>query len=179
MELRNLAAKLSKIDALEERVSQLEMMMLEIASGVPEGAEVIGEAEVLTLPDPTAAARPEWVSAAHNILIEWATKPTRLGTPRANSLTDGRYVYLSLHLSSLASQKAVGRPYQDMYGLRLPENAHPLITWMRGPRSQKRANDGGTETNRSNWVRVETGARGVADKRISPEAAALMFEVDQ
>ena len=52
MDLRNLAAKLSKIDALEQRVAELELMVLELAAGVSEPSDSVREPEVLTLADP-------------------------------------------------------------------------------------------------------------------------------
>lgn len=177
-DLRVLAAKLERvdrIDPLEQRVAQLELMMLELTAGVSEPGDPIREAEVLTLPEPTAPARPEWVRIAHETLIEWATKRTRLGVPRRNTLFDGRYVYIHLHPSALASIKRINRPWHEMVALRLPENAHPLITWMRGPRGDYRRHGGGADSNRTLWVRVETGATGVAMKAITPAEAAEMF----
>jgi len=177
-DLRNIRARLEKveeIDALKERVTEVELMLLDLISGVSEPPDTLRETDVLTPPEPAPPGQPEWVRIAHETLIEWATKRTRLGTPRANTFFDGRYVYIHLHPSALASLAKINRPWDEMGALRLPENAHPLITWMRGPRGDYRRHGGGVDSNRTLWVRVHTGAKGVAKKAITPAEAGEMF----
>ena len=187
MELRNVAAKLATLEQHEQRITELEMIVLELLAGVaPQTPEAETNPEPLqaegltfeqqTTPRPYSAP---WVPALHKAIIELATRPTRQGTnagnPRKYSMSDGKYVYLPLHDHDVAIQP-VARKYEltfrDIHAMRKPENAHPLITWMQGPNPNPREER--TDVNKSQWVRVEI--HGPAEKLITPYGAAQMFK---
>ena len=187
MDLRNVAAKFATLEQHEQRITELEMIVLELLAGVapqtPE-AETNPEpiqAEGLTFEQQTTP-RPysePWVPALHKAIIDLATRPTRQGTnagnPRKYSMSDGKYVYLRLPDSDVALQP-VARNYdltfRDIHAMRKPENAHPLITWMQGPNPNPREKR--NDVNKSQWVRVEI--HGPAEKLITPYGAAQMFK---
>ena len=63
--------------------------------------------------------------------------------------------------------------HRQVFMLRRSENAHPLITWVKGPNAKIKA--GRTDQKRSQWVKVNTFGHGIAERVITPAQAEQMF----
>ena len=174
MDIRTLVEMRDAITELNARLSAVEAWI------IPEAAD---EATPMTLPEPmTLPDTPEpsqgWVADLHKEILTMASRPARQGTnagnPRKNSMTDGTFIYLPLTDDDLARRPIArrhGLNFRDIHRIRKLENAHALITWLRGPNPNPRV--GREDANRTQWVRVEIP--GPAERRISRAQADEMF----
>jgi hypothetical protein len=133
MDLRNVAAKLSTIDALEQRVTELELVVLELAAGVSEPSDSVKEAEVLTLPELSSVTNAEveqenrratvWLIESHIIQgiggWKWSRQhgPDHIACPLTASAVAGR-----LNLDVHDVQKLIKDP-----------DAWPRLAWRKLP----------------------------------------------
>ena len=182
MDFTNIMAKLEMVEHTAEDLAQLrreiealQLMVLEVklAQESQSGMDVPRLALKEDSPAPEG-----WVADLHKEILTMASRPVRNGTnagnPRKHTMTDGQFIYLPLHDDDTAKTPAARRHalnYRDIHQMRKPENAHPRITWLRGPNPTPRA--GRKDAYRTQWVRVEI--TGPAERRISRAEAGAMF----
>ena len=168
--------------ALARRVEEIDTKLTGLSSKIDEQDEWQAIDAELAQHDGETQAPEGWVADLHEEILKLASTPARMGTnagnPRKHSMSDGQFIYLPLNDEDIAKRGTARRhdlTYHDIHRIRKPENAHPRITWLRGPNPNPRA--GREDANRTQWVRVEI--TGPSERRISRAEAFTMFRKAQ